>query len=237
MAIEIKKKSWDSLFFGYTIGKIILDDFSQDILAKIKVDSKCFRLVYVFSKEKIDYKGFKHVDTKIVFKKENFQTPNESVKNLNIAPFDSDLHDIGQLKNLALQSGKYSRFYVDEGFKNREYDKLYNEWLLKSVEKKLAFQILVALEEKKIIGFVTVAHVNVETAEIGLLAVDTAARGKGVGSQLINKAAQTILELGYRKFLVATQEINKPAVKLYKKAGFKELSLQHIYHIWNEDTV
>lgn len=237
MGVEIKKIFWDSLFFGYPIGKVFLDNFNGHILAKIRVDSKCFRLVYVFSNEKIDYKGFKHVDSKIVFKKDKFQNPGQLSKSLSIVSFEKDIHDIDQLKDLALQSGKHSRFYVDKGFKNNEYAKLYNEWLSKSLKKKLAFQTLVALEENKIIGFVTIAEVNHETAEIGLLAVDARARGKGVGSQLINKATQLILELGYSKFLVATQEINKPAVQLYKKAGFKELSLQHIYHIWNDDTL
>ncbi|AZQ59693.1 GNAT family N-acetyltransferase [Maribacter sp. MJ134] len=237
MDVEIKKLPWDSLFFGYSIGKVFLDDFDEHLLAKVKVDSERFKLSYVFSNEKIDYKGFKHVDTKIIFKKENFQIPFEVSKSLSITSFDKDVHDSVELKNLALQSGKHSRFYVDEGFKNDEYDKLYSEWLSKSLKKKLAFQTLVALEEKKIIGFVTIAKVNDETAEIGLLAVDAMTRGKGVGSQLINKATQLILELGYNSFLVATQEINIPAVKLYKKAGFKELSLQYIYHIWNDDTL
>lgn len=237
MGVEIKKISWDSHFFGYLIGKISLEGFKEQELAMIKVDSKHFRLVYVFSDKKIDYQGFIHVDSKIVLIKEKFQTPVQVSNSLSIVSFQKDIHDIVQLKDLALQSGIHSRFYVDEGFKNNEYNKLYTEWLSKSLAKKLAFRTLVALEENKIIGFVTIAKVNDETAEIGLLAVDAVARGRGVGSQLINKATQLILELGYSKFLVATQEINLPALQLYKKAGFKQLSLQHIYHIWNDDTL
>ena len=149
MGVQIKKLSWDSGFFGYPIGKVLLGVSNEDILTEIKNASKPFRLVYVFSDEKIEHHGFKHVDSKIVFKKENLEISETSSKSYNITSFESDIHDVAQLKELAFQSGKYSRFYVDKDFKNNEYFKLYSEWLSKSIDRTIALKTLVALEGKK----------------------------------------------------------------------------------------
>src|SRR5690606_2664394 len=135
------------------------------------------------------------------------------------------------------QSGEFSRFKVDNNFSNNEYEKLYSEWLIGSINKRLATDIIVKRLDGKIVGFVTLTKKNVELADIGLVAVDSSYRGKGIGKELIFQVISLAKSQGYKKIQVVTQLDNRPANNLYKKCGFKKFSLTFIYHIWNYDTI
>ncbi len=50
------------------------------------------------------------------------------------------------------------------------------------------------------------------------------ARGKGLGSKMIQKCLTTAKDLGYEKCYLETLPYMKSAVKLYKRTGFKALS-------------
>ena len=57
-----------------------------------------------------------------------------------------------ELKDLALKSGVFSRFYLDENFNNNEYNKLYNIWIGKSITGEISFDIILA-KDINILGF------------------------------------------------------------------------------------
>ena len=62
----IKKLDWDSSFFGYEVGKVILDkdNFRKEEFKKKAID---YKLVYVYSNEIVDDEKFKLVDEKVTF--------------------------------------------------------------------------------------------------------------------------------------------------------------------------
>ena len=61
-----------------------------------------------------------------------------------------------KLTDLALLSGAYSRFKLDTNFKKKSYEHLYAKWIENSVNKKIAFCVLIVGDEKNPDGFITV---------------------------------------------------------------------------------
>ncbi len=229
---------WDSKFFGYPIARITLDNNGNDQLDYIfnQLALKKYRLTYFFippeEKEiiqKIIKLGCILVDQKTVYAKKTEKY--HKFTNEIIEFQEEELNE--NLITLALQSGIYSRYRNDKNFVNNEYEKLYIEWLTKSINKTNAFKTLVAKKENEIIGFATLGEKN-EVADIGLVAVDDKFRGRGIGSDLIHTADSIAIEMGYKTIRVVTQLQNFSACKLYEKSGFTAESIINVYHYWEE---
>ncbi len=231
----VERLAWDSDFFGYEVGKIDLkNNMSLDYELFLIAASK-YKLVYIFSKYSINYDLINLVDEKIIFEKIlDFQFEETNKDTFDIQSFDENIHSVSQIKNLALESGIYSRFYLDKNFKNNEFEKLYISWIEQSINRKIAFEILVATNKNKtILGFITLRKKNENTVEIGLVAVSEASRGKGIAKKLLNFSFKKVKELGFKTILVVTQNQNIPAMKLYESVGFEIKEKTFVYHYWN----
>lgn len=227
----INKLTWDSDFFGYNIGKFTVENTQFDEI-NFKEESKNFQLVYLFSNQEINVSDdLKLVDIKTTFEK---KINTNIVDNKSITSFDSEIHYYEELKELVYLSGTFSRFKIDENFRNNEFEKLYKIWLDNSLDFSFAFQVLVKIIDEKIAGFVTLKEYNNETSEIGLIAVSNDFQGKGIASELIKKVEYESFIKGYKFLRVPTQYENKPAVKLYLKNGFEIIEKTYIYHYWNK---
>lgn len=227
--MNIVPQEWDSRFFDLNVGSLVIsqsDIFDFDIFKK---KSNIFDLIYILSDYKITNLAL--VDEKEVFIKENIE--NISYTFENTVRFSSIKHSYKQLLHLTLQTGKYSRFNLDKKFTNNEYNKLYTEWIDKSISKELAFDIFVKLIDNRIVGFITLKEITNKIVGVGLVAVDAEYRGYGIAKELTNRAMYEAKLLGYKSIQVVTQHHNIPAVKLYKAQGFKSKSLTYIYHYWN----
>jgi dTDP-4-amino-4,6-dideoxy-D-galactose acyltransferase len=231
----IEKLSWDSSFFGYNVGKVDLFnsvDFQEE---KFVSEAQDYSLVYLFSKEKLYADVLDLVDEKIILFRETQQfTVTQNKFDFCLESFSAKVHDIDDLRELGLQSGIYSRFNIDPNFKNNEYQKLYLKWVEESIAGNLAFDIIVAISNSKLIGFITLKEKSKTLSEIGLIATDVAYRGKGVGIRLIQEAISRSFQQGYNIIQVATQSSNIPALALYNKGGFRFQKKIIIYHYWNK---
>ena len=230
----IKKLSWDSDFFGLKIGKL---ELSEDVLFSIdqfKSLSEPYDLIYIFSKKKINYSLIKLVDTKVIYKKQVFRFNEVSNNLISINEFNHENQSISVLENLALSSGIYSRFKLDENFRDTDYTRLYKQWIHNAIDdNKQNVYIATYNDKSNPIGFVSTLSVNENDLVISLIAVDNEARGLGVASSLISKVEKTCLEKNLSYIIVATQKINVPANKLYEKNNFKLVDSTYIYHYWN----
>ncbi|MDR0261934.1 MAG: GNAT family N-acetyltransferase [Sphingobacterium sp.] len=231
--IKLVPLKWDSDFFGYNVAK--LEVAGGEVPTFLSTSG--YRLVYVFSDKPII-----GLEQNLMDKKANFYTKISSNKELVnktllIEPFDKQKHSYNELINLTLESGVFSRFFVDKNFVNDEYSRLYTKWIENSVSKVSALEVFVAVEHKKILGFITLTKKAEDLADIGLLAVSPEARGRRVASTLIEHAKISALHHGFEQMQVVTQLDNEPAVKLYKSTGFELNELTFIYHIWNNDTI
>lgn len=233
--MKISKLQWDSEFFNLNIGMIDIVGSKEFDFNKMKALSKNYNLVYIFCDEEI--RELTEVDKKEIFILDSLPKKNDLIYQQEIEYFSLNKHSYEDLLELTLQSGIYSRYKIDKNFKNNEYEKLYKEWIDKSITKELAIDIIVTLINNKIVGFTTLDKKTSQLADIGLVAVDKNHRGKGIAKELINKTIIRARELGFKKIQVVTQNQNKPARSLYKAAGFKSIKLTYVYHFWNYDTI
>ena len=229
---------WDSKFFGYKIASIRDSDLKLkelDIIMKeLKLQGVRLAYCFVSPEDEISNSNLKKVsgllvDEKITFSIRITETDIYTGSNF-IKPYNLN-YTSEKLKSIALQSGIYSRFKVDSNFRNNEYERLYTEWIDKSVQREIAEEVLVYLENEDEKGLIALG-LRGNTGSIGLLAVDNAERGKSIGKKLVHSALIYFKEKGVNIVEVVTQAENKGACGFYRSLGFEVKSIVNIYHLW-----
>jgi dTDP-4-amino-4,6-dideoxy-D-galactose acyltransferase len=232
----LESLGWDSQFFGYPVAQIVFDLPEIDNLDYLIQDikEKGIRLTYFFVppsnqelNKNIVKKGGVLVDQKTLFSKTvqvHSKFTNKIIEYENTFPNE-------KLIELGLQAGIFSRFRTDINFQNKEFERLYTRWLENSVNKTIAFKTILALNEKDIVGLVTLGRKN-NYADIGLIAVDKDYIGKGIGTDLIHFADNLASEMKFEELKVVTQLQNTRACNLYEKCNFKIESITNVYHFW-----
>ena len=81
---------------------------------------------------------------------------------------------------------------------------------------------LVAEEDRRLVGTCGVRADSSTTAILRRLFVDSAHRGKGVGSQLLQQALAFCREKGFREVVIRTSTNMESAIRLCRAKGFKE---------------
>lgn len=138
-----------------------------------------------------------------------------------------------ELEALAWESGAFSRFRLDPLMPATAFQRLYSEWLRKSLlGQELAREVFCArLGTGPEIGLLTLG-VQQGRADIGLLAVASGCRGQGVGHQLLAAAGARTRAWGLSQVQVVTQFENQVACRFYANAGFGVACQQDVYHCW-----
>lgn len=247
----IQRLDWDSSFFGYEVGKMNVEKDMDPI--QFKKEAQNFQLVYVYSPEPIHHlpENSKHVVTHLDWEinlaqniqimdypsllddKENmkdgiFEINKRSLIQPNLSEIFPRLHE--EVEELAILSGKFSRFNLDTQFINNEFNKLYIQWIRNAVwgeERVLVYRLDFHLR-----GIITLVS-NAKKGRIGLIAVSEGCRGKGIGKQLLQAGIDLSRQNGQEMLQIGTQKINKPATGLYQKMGFQLSGQTEIYHWWN----
>jgi len=227
---------WDSEFFGFKVVKIILkgDEFLEEKIRRCYLNNA--KLIYGFSNNLIDvdilenYNG-NLMDTKIVFKKEIIK------KNINL---DKNIvaynkaHTRNEIYNLAYLSGSNSRFYLDNNFESGKFEELYRLWVDNSISGSIADKIFLYVLNQEILGFVTL-KLEGKYGHIGLIAVDIKHHGKKIGTKLIKRVENYLIQNQIFCLKIPTQEANKQAVNFYKRNFFVVEEKINIYHFWNSN--
>lgn len=226
--MHIEPVVWDSDFFGYPIGKLILN---HDEVIDAEVCSKsAYKLIYVFSESALTVKQQNGVHADLVDCKVDLEVFSKA------EPISSNGHIVPireltpKLLDLVYQSGHYSRFKLDKQFANREFEQLYLEWITKALNDKDQ-QVLGFMEEDKLVGFVTLGNKS-SAANIGLIAVDEMYRGKSIGKHLIRESHRFAQQNRLNKITVTTQWVNDGAMQFYLQQGFEVVKKLYIYHLW-----
>jgi len=224
--------AWDTDFFGFRIFKLEISDYNVQEIKK-SVNSAFdagAELIYLIIPENIDNKEIfqtELIDRKVIFSK-------------NIKSFEFQIPEIVEfgeytipkkLYDIALESGKYSRFKLDSRLPLGSYEKLYKKWIEKSVSGEIADKVFVYKEYGEILGLITL-KIKTDHGEIGLLAADYSAQGKGIGSKLISAAEDCVVSRHLSIMEVATQLKNEDACRFYEKNGYLIKEVLNYYHIW-----
>ena len=226
MTSKIRKLDWDSDFFELNIGELIGDDSTD-------VATAHYDLIIVKQTEDTTValpkfeKAFQ--ETKCIFAK----TLSPSAKTLKPV-LNTDDHPLtgALLYPLAYESGKYSRFKLDQKFTQAKFEAMYRKWVDNSLNKNFADKILYIKQNESIAGFVTLSKKD-SFAMIGLIAVSSACQGQGLGSILLQHAEQYCLSENINELRIPTQLSNEPACNFYSKNGYHIREQQIIKHYWN----
>ncbi|MDY0144861.1 MAG: GNAT family N-acetyltransferase [Kiritimatiellia bacterium] len=234
--MTLEHRDWDSKFFGYPVASASFRATPSllDIQTVLR-EARCgkIRLLYLFLppiaasfRTAIEHAGARSVGQKVEYAKP-VGGPAATTFGKHIAPCRDNSP---RLEHLALQSGTHSRFFLDPGFQQREFERLYWEWLTASLRGDDGKQVYVAGSAAEPLGLVTVEPGPV--ARIGLLAVDAAQRGHGLGHQLMAAAEYFCVQRHIAELHVATQASNRGACHFYDTCGFTRISEIDIFHVW-----
>ena len=227
----INQLDWDSNFFELQIAECFIDNQSV-----INVE-KTYDLIYVFSNsdKDINLPGYSesYKENKIVYIKD---LDKNQLDCENILSFSSTNFSREQLYKLSFESGKYSRFKKDKKFSIQQFENLYKRWIDNSLDFGFSDDILVYVEEKKIIGFISYKIKNNE-ATIGLVAVLPNYQGKGIGKKLLQFVENELIKNDIKVLNIPTQKENLEACSFYEKRGYKVKQSIIIKHFWRNDSI
>jgi ribosomal protein S18 acetylase RimI-like enzyme len=175
--------------------------------------------------------GFRFVDARLTLER-SLQAPGplaEKSSGTLVRPFRQK--DLDALQAIARISHHDSRFYYDPNFPGPACDALYEAWIKQSCQGQSDL-VLVAESEGRPAGYLTIELVDDTTAQIGLIAVAEASRGRGLGDSLLRAGLCWMREQGRQRSIVVTQGRNVGATRLYERLGFLTRSVQWWYHRW-----
>lgn len=231
--MKIERLDWDSDFFDLRIGRVNISSeeevkllAGQQTLLKNNYD-----LVYVFAKHGLDFSAAnaRLVDEKVVYTLSNNIFHFEA--NPNIILWGDDKGVTDDLLHLALVSGKYSRFRLDDKFPKGSYERLYSRWIEQSVNGTIASGVLCYMVDDVPKGLVTVNDDNGKCT-IGLVAIHEDLQKKGIGTVMMRHVLNYAESMHCGQISVATQLENVPACRLYEKSGFEVESVTDVWHWW-----
>lgn len=226
----IEKLQWDSAFFGYPVGRIILPGPVSENTIRTIPGMEDFRLVYVFSDTGLP----KEFDASLVARRLEYSKNLSGQKtHTTVSLYDKNTDSYQELINLALQCGGLSRFRVDKNFRNKEYERLYKKWIDKSLNEENIY-VLVTRSTKHLTGFITIDCKDKKTGRLGLIAVDANYQNKGIGTDLMKMIEKVCLDNGKHSIHAVTHFGNHGAVTILKKREYKKVSSSFVYHLWNK---
>lgn len=224
--------AWDSAFFGLRIAKVNLVEREDFVRLTDETDSlrEHFDLIYVFSPEGgVDPSGsMRLVDRKATF---TMEAPFPPFVCPAVQRWDDPEVVTEELMRLALASGQYSRFRLDDRFPPGSYERLYSHWIRQSVSGQIATDVFCFYQDGLPVGLATLA-LDSEEGQIGLVAVDEAYRGQGIGRSMMEHVIGYCGQHPCKRISVITQLDNLAACRLYERCGFHLESVQEVWHWW-----
>ena len=222
---------WDSAFFGLRIAKVEVraQEDIHNLLAKEDSIRKLYDLLYVFAEPGLRWPlgKIRLADQKAVFTMETSPQPELS---RSIRRWQSSCIT-DELKQLALTSGKQSRFKLDSHFPVGSYERLYSHWIEQSVNHTIATDVFCFFEADLPIGLATLNY-DKENSQIGLVAVHEDYQQRGIGLSLMRFVIDYTCRNQGKHLSVVTQLDNVAACRLYQKSGFSLASVTEVRHWW-----
>lgn len=235
---SVARLSWDSDLLGmdvYSVNENAVRENCPDCIKEVLIEMKA-KLAYIFigdadTKFVLEWEnlGAVLVDTKVLYRGEASQHDGSEL--WSIRRMAENEHISNSLYKLALESGRYSRFRTDKKMPRNIYEKLYGQWLRRSISGDIATHVFAAEHQGEVVGFVT-AKVGFDNVTIGLIAVDEKQRGKNIGTKLLNMVENIAIGNGICDLFVATQQFNRAACMFYERCGYTVEKRTHVMHLW-----
>jgi ribosomal protein S18 acetylase RimI-like enzyme len=241
MAFNYNICELDSSIMNFGVAKINEFDISINPIEIINLlRSKSISLLYHKSSVNHDNGNKKlHYFPGLKFMVQNIKYAMEISRNndtfTNNTPSDiieyNDEIPVDHLEKLAIACNIFSHLRKDPLIQKKHADKLYKQWIHKSVNGRNGRGILIAGTKNKIIGMLVFSK-KFSSINIDLISVDKKMRRQGHGKNLIGSLICIAKNIGATSITVETQVANIQANWLYGNIGFKILNKQDIFHCW-----
>lgn len=178
--------------------------------------------------------GFFLIDTNLTLKKEIDPQQHKNTAypstEMNIRFADSKDREAA----VALGGGAflYSRFHLDPWFSNSLANRIKAQWVAGYFDGNRGDQMVIALFDNKIVGFLQILKPEKNFIIIDLIGVDNNYQRKGIAKRMINFAIQRNSSINH--IIVGTQIGNIPSIKLYQKMGFIVDNAKYVFHLHKE---
>ena len=239
MSAPGQRLAWDSEHFGLAIGRVLGGELDERLGREVidwaaGEEISCLYLLAdasdsatVLAAEAL---GFRLADVRLTLDRPveaGAGFAHRSVRPAHAA-------DLSALEAIAAVSHTDSRFYADNRFDAADASRLYVRWMRASIVEGFADIALVAEADGRPAGYVTGrTATGTSTLDIGLLAVAEAARGRRLGTQLVDAMLHEAATRGVASVSVVTQGRNVQAQRLYKAAGFRTCRSELWLHRWS----
>jgi len=233
-----RRLDWDSEFFACNVARLTVERLTEDTAAQALAWCECNRIDCLYfladatdstTVSSAENNGFHLVDVRLTLERQLKNIPPAS-------PIAGAIRlgttlDGSVLGSIASQSHRDSRFYHDPQFPRSRCDALYQTWIENSLNG-YAEAVLVAELEGKTVGYLSCHLPSPAAGRIGLFAVGSNARRRGLGRDLVRESLRWFASKGALRATVITQGRNVSAQRTYQRCGFETRSLQLWYHRW-----
>ncbi|QWA11533.1 dTDP-4-amino-4,6-dideoxy-D-galactose acyltransferase [Sodalis ligni] len=228
---NIEPLRWESDFFGFASGKLVFDPAAPPVssagldafnIVQAKVAAQCPQQL-----DALAALNFRLVESEIdlsvnvappagpdIGKNAYSETVSHSSAKIRFA----GAADIPALRAMASTAFTLSRFR-EPWYSGPDSSRFYALWAENAVLGRFDHRCLVAGPPEAVNGMVTLRDISAEEVRIGLLAVDPAFGGRGIGRLLFNAALDWCRDHHKKRLRVATQTGNIAALRLYIACG------------------
>ena len=235
---------WDSEIFGYKIFEVI-DFFINDIHAINETLSGFERLLksldcrMVCIKLKADkmglflalqQNGYQFVEETIRPQISDIQKNGMDYRPLMKYPMRRvHLEQLKEIQDIAYSTFKFDRYHLDGRFDPEKASERYAYWVNNSYND--GEDILYLDYNGNSAGF-SVINISRDKAYLGLIGLDTAYKGKGLGISLFSATCQYIKDKGVKEVSTTASLNNISALNMYAQCGFRFRDPVYVLHKW-----
>lgn len=244
MAFRLSSDAWLSAILGKDAYKLVMNSdvkgqtsmADHENMARLREleNKECFIYAKVAS-DSIDEvrwlesERFFLVDTNITLRKQvkdggcGDRAPSPSFSVGMARPEDED-----DVARLAGRSFVHSRFHADPLIPDDTAHTIKERWARNFFRKQRGDAMVVAKENRTVIGFNQLLKPDDSRLIIDLIAVDAEHQGRGVAREMI-RFAEAFFP-GITEVVVGTQLANVASLHLYRSAGFQLWASAYVYH-------
>lgn len=212
------------------IDKIVADAIAEGFLhLSLKIDSKEDRL-----KNFLLNRGFYLVGSQVMYQVNLDNIPEEG-DFFQKLPYPlvfreiTDEEDILDIVRISRTAFKRDRFHSDPFLSPDKADVFYANWARSCCEGLNDKVFVLSTPDSGVIGYITIS-LDKERAKVGLAAVDSKFRERGMFTLMINQTLYALKLSNIHVFYYGTQGTNTPVIKVMEKLNGEVYSCNHVLH-------
>ena len=178
--------------------------------------------------------GFLLMDTLVYYACDLNSLPAETATSeLTIRPLQTG--EAGDVRTIAAAAFRdyFGHYHADDRLDRQKCDEVYQLWAANSVtSRELADEVLVAIENDTVVGFVTLLLNTPDEGEIRLIAVAPQAQRRGIAQLLMRGAMRWFRGQGASTMIISTQVNNYAVQKAWVRVGMELSHGYYTLHKW-----